>query len=60
MLRQWLSGASLLDLPVVAMCLFLFIFLGVLWRVLRRDTKPGYDRMACLPLQDDVANRSLS
>ncbi|MEQ1632919.1 MAG: hypothetical protein ABL997_11135 [Planctomycetota bacterium] len=55
-----MSGASLLDLPVVAMCLFLFIFLVVLWRVMCRSTKSGYDRMARLPLQDDAADRSLS
>ncbi len=36
MLREWLSGAALLDLPIVAMLLFLFFFAGVLWRVMSR------------------------
>jgi cbb3-type cytochrome oxidase subunit 3 len=53
MLRDWLSGTSLLDLPVVAMCLFLFFFLAVLWRVTRRGHAQGYDEMARLPLHDD-------
>lgn len=60
MLREWMSGASLLDLPVVAMCLFLFFFLAVLWRVTRRDRAQGYEHMASLPLQDDSSDRSMS
>jgi cbb3-type cytochrome oxidase subunit 3 len=47
-------------LPVVAMCMFLAFFLAVLWRVMRRGSGKGYDRMSRLPLQDDAAERSLS
>ncbi|MGE3175656.1 MAG: hypothetical protein AB7O97_23740 [Planctomycetota bacterium] len=54
MLRTWLSGITLTDLPVVAMCMFLLLFLGVLWRVTRRSLAAGYDRMAQLPLQNDA------
>ena len=60
MLRQWLAGTPLTVLPVIAMCMFLAFFLAVLWRVMRRGSGKGYDRMSRLPLQDDAAERSLS
>jgi cbb3-type cytochrome oxidase subunit 3 len=60
MLQTWLSGASLLDLPVLAMCAFLAFFLAVLWRVTRRRHRDGYQQMAQLPLQDDTDGSILS
>lgn len=53
MLREFLSGTSLYALPVVAMLLFLAIFLVVLLRVLRRGAAADYHRMSTMPLLDD-------
>ncbi|MFM1874043.1 MAG: hypothetical protein RL398_3465 [Planctomycetota bacterium] len=53
MLRDFLSGITLTDLPVVAMVLFLAIFLAVLVRVCQRARFAEYDRMSNLPLQED-------
>ena len=54
MLRELFQGSSLLDLPVIAMLVFLAIFLGVLVWVLRRTRTPHFERMAALPLDDEV------
>lgn len=59
MLREWLSGAVLLDLPIVAMLLFLLMFVMVLWRVVVRRRSADYQAMAALPLADDTAERIL-
>lgn len=59
MLREWLTGAVLLDLPIVAMLLFLLLFGAVIWRVSTRRRTEGYRRMAALPLADDVDGRIL-
>ncbi len=56
MLREFLGGITLTDLPVVAMLLFLTLFLAVLLRVLRRGAA-AYDPMAALPLHDDDRRR---
>lgn len=53
MLREFLSGVTLTDLPVVAMCLFFVIFLAALLRVSQRRRFKEYDRMSQLPLQDE-------
>lgn len=53
MLREWLNGAVLLDLPIVAMLLFLLLFVGVMWRVLTRRGCVDHGRMAALPLAED-------
>ena len=58
MLRQFLSTISLFDLPLVAMGLFLAIFLLVLLRIARRTRSAEYRRMATLPLCDDASQRS--
>jgi len=55
MWRQLFAGGSLFDLPIVAMCIFMF--LAVLLRVMQRARAPEYRRMAALPLDDDT-NRS--
>ncbi len=58
MLREFLSHISLTDLPVVAMVMFLAMFLAVLVRVSQRARRPEYQRMSNLPLQDDANERS--
>ncbi len=59
MLREWMTGAVLLDLPIAAMLLFLAMFGLVLWRVSTRRRSDDYRQMACLPLaNDDVGGQS--
>lgn len=57
MLREWLTGSALLDLPIAAMLLFLLMFLGVVWRVSARHRRATYRQMAELPLADDTVRR---
>jgi hypothetical protein len=54
MLRQFLSGTSLFDLPLIAMGIFVAIFLTVLVRACQRSRATEYRRLAALPLQDDA------
>ena len=54
MLRQFLSGIGLLDLPLIAMGIFVAFFLAVLVRVSQRARAAEYRRMASLPLADDA------
>lgn len=54
MWRELFTGGSLFDLPLIAMVLFLAIFVTVVLRVLQRSRRPEYDRMASLPLDDDT------
>jgi cbb3-type cytochrome oxidase subunit 3 len=58
MLRELLNGTAWFDLPVVAMCLFLAMFLAVLLRVSQRSRAAQYRHMADLPLQDDTDRSS--
>jgi hypothetical protein len=58
MLRQFLSGLPLFDLPIVALAIFVTFFAAVLLRVLQRERAPEYRRMADLPLQDDSERRT--
>lgn len=53
MLRQFLASISLFDLPLLAMGIFLTIFVIVLLRTCQRARFAEYRRMATLPLQDD-------
>ena len=53
MLRQFLSGTPLFDLPIIALAIFVAFFVAVVLRVLQRTRAPEYRRMAALPLQDD-------
>ena len=59
MLRQFLTDLSLFDLPIVAMGIFLAMFLAVLLRVCQRTRAPEYRRMAALPLDDDTSKSQL-
>jgi hypothetical protein len=54
MLRQFLSGVELFDLPLLATAIFVAFFAAVLLRVSQRSRSPGYRRMASLPLADDA------
>jgi cbb3-type cytochrome oxidase subunit 3 len=54
MVRQFLSGTTLFDLPLLAMAIFVAFFIAVLVRTSQRARAPEYRRMADLPLQDDV------
>jgi len=53
MLRNFLSSVALLDLPLIAMGIFIAFFLAVLVRVSQRSRKGEYAHMASLPLADD-------
>jgi hypothetical protein len=57
MLREFLSGIALADLPVAAMLLFLLLFAGALCRVLWRGAA-AYRQMAALPLDETTAPRT--
>lgn len=59
MLREFLSRITLTDLPVVAMLLFLAMFVGVLVRVLWRGAA-AYRQVAALPLEDGDQSGSQS
>ena len=58
MLKGIFSSTSLFDLPVLAMGIFVAMFLAVLVRVSQRARRPQYDHMATLPLDDDTGERS--
>jgi hypothetical protein len=53
MLREFLSKTDLFDLPLIAMGIFLAIFVTVLLRASQRSRTPEYRRLADLPLADD-------
>jgi hypothetical protein len=57
MLRQFLSGGSLFDLPLIAMGIFVAIFVTALVRVCQRSRAAEYRRLAALPLQDDAVQQ---
>lgn len=60
LVREFLADTSLFVLPIVAMCLFLAMFVTVLLRVAQRRRQPEYRRMATLPLDDDIRRSPLS
>ena len=57
MLRQFLGQLELHRLPIVAMGIFLLLFVGVLVRVLRRGRATTWRRLAQLPLDDPATVR---
>lgn len=62
MFRQFfesLSSVGLMSLPVIAMGIFLAMFVVVLVRASQKARVPEYDRMATLPLQDDSIGSNL-
>lgn len=54
MIRQFLTGLASMDLPLLAMGIFVAFFLAVLLRVSQRARANEYRRMASLPLTDDA------
>lgn len=54
MLRQFLAGLASMDLPLIAMGIFIAFFLATLLRVCQRRRAGEYRRMASLPLADDA------
>jgi cbb3-type cytochrome oxidase subunit 3 len=60
MLKELFRDISLFSLPVLGTCLFIAIFLTVLARVCQRARRAEYDRMANLPLADDISRSNLS
>lgn len=59
MLRQFLGDIDLFVLPLIAMALFVAIFVTVLVRVCQRSRAPEYRRMASLPLEQDPRQEQL-
>lgn len=57
MLREFLNQVSLFDLPLLAMGIFVAMFLAVLLRVSQRSRRSDYAHMASLPLLDDDQGR---
>jgi len=53
MLRELLGSSTLHILPLLAMCIFLAMFVGVVVHALQRARRPQFDHMASLPLEDD-------
>ena len=53
MFREFFQTGFLFDLPLLAMGIFVAIFLAVLLRICQRTRFAEYRRMATLPLQDD-------
>lgn len=47
-----MSNLGLAIYPIVAMGLFLFVFVGVIRHVMRKSAKAELDRAAWLPLSD--------
>jgi hypothetical protein len=60
MLRQFFATTTLFDLPLIAMGIFVAIFVVVLVRTSQRARFNEYRRMADLPLQDDVRGSNQS
>ncbi len=53
MLRDFLLGSDLLDLPLVGMFLFMALFAGVVVWVFRPGQRERGRRLAALPLEDE-------
>jgi len=57
MFREFFQGGGLFILPLIAMGIFVAMFVVVVLRVGQRSRRAEYDRMASLPL-DDAADRA--
>ena len=55
MFADFFSGSDLLLYPLLAMFLFLAVFLAVLGRVFLRPAR-RFDRLSSLPLDDDAGS----
>ena len=52
-LLRGIADGTLTALPLLAMGIFLAMFVAVLVRVSQRSRRPQYEHMASLPLEDD-------
>ena len=59
MFRDFFSHGALFSLPVIAMVLFLAIFLTVIARVCQKSRREEYRRMASLPLDEGRGAREV-
>jgi hypothetical protein len=53
MFQQYYRGLEVLDLPIVAMGLFMAIFVLMILRTLFYRTRADFDPVAALPLADE-------
>lgn len=53
MYREFYAGATLLDLPLFTLVLFVTVFLGVVARTFVLRKSRDFDALAQLPLGDD-------
>ncbi|MBL8753241.1 MAG: hypothetical protein JNK15_08065 [Planctomycetes bacterium] len=60
MIREFFANGSLFVLPVIAMGIFIGIFLTVVVRACQKSRAGVYRQMASLPLQDDVTGSNQS
>ncbi|MBS0187442.1 MAG: cbb3-type cytochrome c oxidase subunit 3 [Planctomycetes bacterium] len=56
-LSDVVSSLGFSTYPIVAMSLFLFVFVGVVYQVMRSSKKSEFERAAMLPLDDGAARR---
>jgi cbb3-type cytochrome oxidase subunit 3 len=55
-----MSSLGLAIFPIIALVLFLSVFIGVVLQVTRRNRKSTLDNAAFLPLADEVASTRLA
>jgi cbb3-type cytochrome oxidase subunit 3 len=53
MAKSFFADSPLLAYPLIAMALFMTVFVVITWRTMRRDPH-DYDALAQLPLGDDA------
>ena len=53
MFQELLSSSNLLNLPVIAMFMFMAVFAGVIVFVFRRSRRAKYRHISMLPLDDE-------
>jgi cytochrome c oxidase cbb3-type subunit 4 len=55
MYRAFYEAGGLLHLPILALLLFLWVFVGVVaWVYVVRRRDPRFDELSLLPLRDDA------
>lgn len=58
MFRDLFENVPLTVLPIIAMLMFLGIFVAVIVRISKKARAATYEQMAQLPLQDDCCRRT--
>jgi cbb3-type cytochrome oxidase subunit 3 len=56
MISQWLSEGDHVTWPLVALCVFIVVFVGMLVWIYRPGSKQFYEREAQLPLEDSASS----